>query len=99
MWSLLELHFSSIFSFYSYYSDKCIIIVRQNFIRLVFKLDELGLEIAKIAFPAAMALTADPIASLIDTAFIGQIGIYSILFHSSITLLLGTCFTLFKPII
>ncbi|KAL1832092.1 hypothetical protein DCAR_0102113 [Daucus carota subsp. sativus] len=43
-------------------------------LRSVFKLDELGLEIAKIAFPAAMALTADPIASLIDTAFIGQIG-------------------------
>ncbi|KAF8398372.1 hypothetical protein HHK36_017299 [Tetracentron sinense] len=42
--------------------------------RLVFKMDELGLEIARIAFPAALALTADPIASLIDTAFIGQIG-------------------------
>ncbi|KAF8403821.1 hypothetical protein HHK36_011927 [Tetracentron sinense] len=43
-------------------------------IRLVFKMDELGLEIARIAFPAAMALAADPIASLIDTAFIGHIG-------------------------
>ncbi|KAJ0961178.1 hypothetical protein J5N97_000862 [Dioscorea zingiberensis] len=42
--------------------------------RLVFKLDELGLEILQIAFPAALALTADPIASLVDTAFIGQIG-------------------------
>ncbi|KAG1342191.1 protein DETOXIFICATION 42 [Cocos nucifera] len=42
--------------------------------RQVFKLDELGLEIAWIAFPAALALTADPIASLVDTAFIGQIG-------------------------
>ncbi|XP_042511134.1 protein DETOXIFICATION 42-like isoform X3 [Macadamia integrifolia] len=42
--------------------------------RHVLKTDELGLEIARIAFPAAMALTADPIASLIDTAFIGQIG-------------------------
>ncbi|XP_008801942.2 protein DETOXIFICATION 42 isoform X2 [Phoenix dactylifera] len=42
--------------------------------RQVFKLDELGLEIALIAFPAALALTADPIASLVDTAFIGQIG-------------------------
>lgn len=42
--------------------------------RLVFKRDELGLEIAQIAFPAALALTADPIASLVDTAFIGQIG-------------------------
>ncbi|CAK7331026.1 unnamed protein product [Dovyalis caffra] len=43
-------------------------------IRYVLKLDELGLEIAQIAFPAALALTADPIASLVDTAFIGQIG-------------------------
>lgn len=42
--------------------------------RHALKLDELGLEIAEIAFPAALALTADPIASLIDTAFIGQIG-------------------------
>lgn len=42
--------------------------------RLVLKLDELGLEIAQIALPAALALTADPIASLVDTAFIGQIG-------------------------
>lgn len=43
--------------------------------RDVFKLDELGLEIAQIALPAALALTADPIASLVDTAFIGQLGI------------------------
>ncbi|KAK6119779.1 hypothetical protein DH2020_046483 [Rehmannia glutinosa] len=43
-------------------------------VRSVFKLDELGLEIAAIALPAALALTADPIASLVDTAFIGQIG-------------------------
>ena len=43
--------------------------------RHVFKLDELGSEIAQIALPAALALTADPIASLVDTAFIGQIGI------------------------
>ncbi|CAK9146887.1 unnamed protein product [Ilex paraguariensis] len=42
--------------------------------RLLFKMDELGLEIARIALPAALALTADPIASLVDTAFIGQIG-------------------------
>ncbi|XP_004293176.1 PREDICTED: MATE efflux family protein 1-like [Fragaria vesca subsp. vesca] len=42
--------------------------------RYVFNLDELGLEIATIALPAALALTADPIASLIDTAFIGQLG-------------------------
>ncbi|KAE8677482.1 MATE efflux family protein FRD3 [Hibiscus syriacus] len=42
--------------------------------RLVFKLDSLGLEILRIALPAALALAADPIASLIDTAFIGRIG-------------------------
>ncbi|KAG5252856.1 protein DETOXIFICATION [Salix suchowensis] len=42
--------------------------------RSVFKKDELGLEIAQIAIPAALALAADPIASLIDTAFIGHIG-------------------------
>ena len=43
--------------------------------RQIFNLDELGSEIAQIAVPAALALAADPIASLIDTAFIGQIGI------------------------
>ncbi|KAJ4839570.1 Protein DETOXIFICATION 42 [Turnera subulata] len=42
--------------------------------RLVFKKDELGSEIIRIALPAAMALAADPIASLIDTAFIGRLG-------------------------
>jgi Na+-driven multidrug efflux pump len=42
--------------------------------RSVFKLDELGKEIAEIAVPAALALAADPIASLVDTAFIGHIG-------------------------
>ncbi|KAI4386253.1 hypothetical protein MLD38_004199 [Melastoma candidum] len=43
-------------------------------VRDVFKFDSLGREIAGIALPAALALTADPIASLVDTAFIGQIG-------------------------
>ncbi|KAJ1421990.1 Multi antimicrobial extrusion protein [Sesbania bispinosa] len=42
--------------------------------RLVFKSDNLGREILSIALPSTMALTADPIASLVDTAFIGQIG-------------------------
>ncbi|XVE61170.1 hypothetical protein DITRI_Ditri06bG0018200 [Diplodiscus trichospermus] len=42
--------------------------------RNVLKNDELGKEIAKIALPATLALMADPIASLIDTAFIGRIG-------------------------
>lgn len=44
--------------------------------RSVFKLDELGKEIAEIAIPAALALAADPVASLIDTAFIGHIGLW-----------------------
>lgn len=43
-------------------------------VRNVFKLDDLGLEILRIAFPAALALAADPIASLIDTAFVGHLG-------------------------
>ncbi|KAL0374308.1 UNVERIFIED_CONTAM: protein DETOXIFICATION 43 [Sesamum radiatum] len=42
--------------------------------RHVFKRDELGREILQIALPAALALAADPIASLIDTAFIGHLG-------------------------
>ncbi|KAJ1402636.1 protein DETOXIFICATION 43, partial [Sesbania bispinosa] len=42
--------------------------------RLVFKMDSLAKEILGIAFPAALAIAADPIASLIDTAFIGHIG-------------------------
>ncbi|KVI00690.1 Multi antimicrobial extrusion protein [Cynara cardunculus var. scolymus] len=43
-------------------------------LRLVLKMDALGKEILFIAVPAAMALAADPLASLIDTAFIGRIG-------------------------
>ncbi|KAJ6750889.1 hypothetical protein OIU85_001427 [Salix viminalis] len=42
--------------------------------RLVFKKDELGSEIIRIALPAAIAFAADPVASLIDTAFIGRLG-------------------------
>jgi putative MATE family efflux protein len=45
-----------------------------NDARNVFKWDKLGMEILHIAFPAALALAADPIASLIDTAFIGHLG-------------------------
>lgn len=61
---------------------------RSLFCRLVFKMDPLGLEILRIAFPAAMALAADPIASLIDTAFIGHIGTHlsSKLFLVNLTL-------------
>lgn len=39
-----------------------------------FKFDQLALDILAIALPAALALAADPIASLIDTAFVGHIG-------------------------
>lgn len=42
--------------------------------RSVFKLDELGSEVLRIAVPASLALAADPLASLIDTAFIGRLG-------------------------
>ncbi|KAL5538272.1 hypothetical protein UlMin_043492 [Ulmus minor] len=42
--------------------------------RSVFKWDLLGKEILGIAIPAALAVAADPVASLIDTAFIGHIG-------------------------
>ncbi|XP_058768734.1 protein DETOXIFICATION 43-like [Vicia villosa] len=41
---------------------------------LVFKMDTLAKEILGIAFPSALAVAADPIASLIDTAFIGHLG-------------------------
>nr|XP_007148878.1 hypothetical protein PHAVU_005G021900g [Phaseolus vulgaris]ESW20872.1 hypothetical protein PHAVU_005G021900g [Phaseolus vulgaris] len=42
--------------------------------RHVFKMDSIGKEILGIAFPSALAVAADPIASLIDTAFIGHLG-------------------------
>ncbi|XP_028776979.1 protein DETOXIFICATION 43-like [Neltuma alba] len=42
--------------------------------RKVLKLDSIGKELLGIAFPAALAVAADPIASLIDTAFIGHLG-------------------------
>ncbi|XP_057472717.1 protein DETOXIFICATION 44, chloroplastic [Actinidia eriantha] len=38
------------------------------------KVDELGLEILSITLPAALALAADPLASLVDTAFVGHLG-------------------------
>lgn len=40
--------------------------------RLVFKLDKLEKE---IVVPAALALATDPITSLVDTTFIGHIGL------------------------
>ncbi|KAJ1697395.1 hypothetical protein LUZ63_005907 [Rhynchospora breviuscula] len=43
-------------------------------IRNVLRLDDLGTEILTIAVPAALALAADPLASIVDTAFIGRLG-------------------------
>ncbi|XP_062173806.1 protein DETOXIFICATION 43-like [Alnus glutinosa] len=43
-------------------------------LRLVCKLDALGREILGIAIPAVLTLAADPVASLIDTMFIGRLG-------------------------
>ncbi|KAB1199237.1 MATE efflux family protein 2, chloroplastic [Morella rubra] len=37
------------------------------------KVDELGVEILTIALPAALALAADPLMSLVDTAFVGHL--------------------------
>ncbi|KAG6430722.1 hypothetical protein SASPL_108794 [Salvia splendens] len=37
------------------------------------RLDGLGMEILSIALPAAVALAADPITSLVDTGFVGHI--------------------------
>ncbi|KAG5552882.1 hypothetical protein RHGRI_010853 [Rhododendron griersonianum] len=38
------------------------------------KVDQLGLEILSIALPVALALAADPLTSLVDTAFVGRLG-------------------------
>ncbi|XP_020583189.1 protein DETOXIFICATION 44, chloroplastic-like [Phalaenopsis equestris] len=38
------------------------------------RFDDVGLEILSIALPAALALAADPISSLVDTAFVGHLG-------------------------
>ncbi|KAG0494817.1 hypothetical protein HPP92_005811 [Vanilla planifolia] len=45
-----------------------------NGICCVLKLDDLGQEVRRIAVPAALALAADPLASLVDTAFICRLG-------------------------
>ncbi|PQP99085.1 Multi antimicrobial extrusion protein [Prunus yedoensis var. nudiflora] len=47
---------------------------KSTFTKNVFKADELGLEIVHIALPTLLALLADPVASLVDTAFVGHIG-------------------------
>lgn len=38
------------------------------------RLDGVGMDILSIAAPAVLALAADPIAALVDTAFVGHIG-------------------------
>jgi hypothetical protein len=43
-------------------------------------LDRIGLDILSIAVPAALALAADPIAALVDTAFVGHLGEGNLLF-------------------
>eukprot|EP00268_Persea_americana_P010018 TRINITY_DN14026_c0_g1_i5.p1 TRINITY_DN14026_c0_g1~~TRINITY_DN14026_c0_g1_i5.p1 ORF type:complete len:345 (+),score=55.23 TRINITY_DN14026_c0_g1_i5:50-1036(+) len=43
-------------------------------LRNELKVDELGLEILSIALPAVLALAADPIALLVDSAFVGHLG-------------------------
>ncbi|XP_020969090.1 uncharacterized protein LOC107628309 [Arachis ipaensis] len=45
-----------------------------SYCRLIFKADHLGWKILSITVPSAMALTANPIALLVDTTFIGRIG-------------------------
>lgn len=40
----------------------------------MFRIGNIGMEIMSIALPAALALAADPITSLVDTAFVGHIG-------------------------
>lgn len=45
-----------------------------SFLRDRFKLDQVGWEIVSIALPAALALAADPLTSLVDTAFVGHLG-------------------------
>lgn len=37
-------------------------------------MDEIGLDVISIALPAVLSLAADPIASLVDTAFVGHLG-------------------------
>ena len=57
----------------------------------MIKFDELALEILSIALPAALALAADPIASLVDSAFVGHIGIYIYIFFYLNNLLIWKC--------
>lgn len=55
--------------FLRFYLLFCFRILREG-----IKADQLGLDILSIALPAALALAADPLTSLVDTAFIGHLG-------------------------
>ncbi|KAF6144828.1 hypothetical protein GIB67_038927 [Kingdonia uniflora] len=52
--------------------DSVLLLLRR--LRNEFRADEIGIEIWGIALPAAVALAADPIASLVDSAFVGHLG-------------------------
>jgi Na+-driven multidrug efflux pump len=58
----------------------CLYLISRN----VLRLDELGTEILWIAVPAALALAADPLASIVDTIFIGRLGMFSSFFFNTI---------------
>ncbi len=47
------------------------------------RVSELDKEIAVIALPALASLAADPIASLVDTAYIGRLGTVSLYIHQA----------------
>jgi Na+-driven multidrug efflux pump len=70
----LELVHWILFSFSFFFSSFNFEVVVLGNCRDGLKFDELGLEILTIALPAALALAADPIASLVDTAFVGHLG-------------------------
>ncbi|KAL8237264.1 hypothetical protein R6Q59_018345 [Mikania micrantha] len=53
-------------------SNPFVLLIQRFREKLMF--DQLGMEIVSIALPAALALAADPITSLVDTAFVGHLG-------------------------
>ena len=54
------------------------------------KLDAVSRELLGIAFPSALAVAADPIASLIDTAFIGHLGISIFIYIIQLFMVMGS---------
>lgn len=63
-------------------------------------MDEIGGEIVSIALPAVLALAADPLTSLVDTAFVGHLGIASYLCftHANFLLHIHLCYLLMIPV-